>query len=378
MAKTAKEILKEAEENGISPDQLIAQVDAGARRFDGVKKSTFKEIKLDKDMYLEAAKRHLTLTQLLEEQDPSANYAGKYDLDAFERQLAVRGLQVSGPMAVALEEFYDDSNRVLFPEFINREIQLGRLTGKHTLRSTDLVATETTIDSGTYESAIADETSDVSMGKTPQGAPFPVINVTVAEKSIKLSKHALAIKGTYEARRRIKANKMAVILRLVGMRMERDMTDVAVGIVINGDGNTNPAFTHADTGLNYNNLVEFWAEFDPYESNLIVLPKAGLTGLLQLTEFKDPIIASPWLTKGEMITPLGHTIKRHDPSTAALLTSKMLGVDTNFTLEGITEAGSYITEQDKIIDGQWDIITISIVRGFAKIVAGAAGLWNYA
>jgi hypothetical protein len=245
------------------------------------------------------------------------------------------------------------------------------------LKASDIVAITTQIDSGTYQAAYANEagTDDLSYKNIPEGSKFPKITITVAEKSITLQKRGFMLMESYEHARRIRANKMAVFLRLIGYQLAKDRAELALSISMNGNtGNSNAAFAHSDTGLNYNNLVEFWAEFDPYESSLLVLPKAGITALMQLTEFKDPMIASQWLTGGTLVTPLGHQLRRLD---VTALADKVHGIDTNFALEEVRERGAALIDKDKVIDGQWNQLTVSDVFGFAKIMASASGTWDY-
>lgn len=343
------------------------------------KKTTFKELKLEKGMYQECRgkeRKSENFTQVLESMDSSANYPG-LQMDAFQRQLAVRGLHLSGPNAVTLAEFYDQpDSRVLFPEFIRREILLGKMIGRFTLKSEDVVATTTTIDTGTYENAVADESSAPSAEPVEQATKFPVVSISISDKVINLKKRGMKILETYEHRRRIRANKMAVFLRMIGFRLELDTAIDAVNVLINGNtGQNNAAFSSAaGSGLTYNNLVDFWLEWEPYESRIMAVDATGLGAILKLDEFKNPIVAAPWLTQGQLITPLGHTLRRHNETTLA---SKILGVDTQFALERVVEGGAELTETDKIIDGQLNEIVISFVQGYAKIIANAAGVWDY-
>lgn len=367
----------------VTEDVLARMIDARlTNQYDSLaatKKTTFKRLNLEKGMYQELRgkkPKFQNFTQLLESMDPSKNYPG-VGLDAFQRQLAARGLILSGPNAVTLAEFYDQpDSSVLFPEFIRREILLGRLIGRFTLKADDVVATTTTIDTGVYESAVANESSAPSAAPVGQGASFPEVTITISDRVINLVKRGMKIKQSYEHNRRIRVNKMAVFLRMVGWRLELDTAADAVNILINGNtGQSNAAFAFAGVGLTYNNLVDFWGEFEPYELKLMALDKAGALALFKLAEFKDPLIAAPWLTQGRPITPLGTNVKRHGGST---LTNKVLGVDNEFALEKIVESGSEMTETDKLIDGQWNEIVISFVIGYAKILANAAGLWTYA
>lgn len=77
-------------------------------------------IEVDRDLYLEADGRGMTLSELLEcdEFDPSMPGAR---LDAFERQLALAGVQLGGKNPTTVEQFFQKAS-ALMPEFILREI----------------------------------------------------------------------------------------------------------------------------------------------------------------------------------------------------------------------------------------------------------------
>lgn len=363
-----------AQTMGFNAQALLANLQGPAK----VDPAKFKKLGLEKGMYQDAKKAKMSLTELLETLDPSEGYEN-CGLDAFERQLAARNLSVGGSQAVTLEEWYGgpDDSRVLFPEFINRNIQLGRLLGRFTLLASDVIATETFIDSGVYETAEADMSGDFHMGVTPQGAKFKPITISISDKEVKLRKHAAVIRETYEHRRRIKANKMAVFLQLIGWTRELDIAEDAVDVLINGnDGNSNPAATFSAATLSYTNFLAFIAEFHPYNSDVWVTDKAGWIATHSLAEFKDSIIAAQFIASGNPINPFGSALKRHDP-TSEILSNKVLAVQKSFALEQVTETGGDIMETDKVIDGQWHEIAISKVTGFAKIIANAAIVWDY-
>lgn len=342
----------------------------------------FKKLALEKGMYKAAAehrdakgnRRPLSFTEFLEQQDPSSQYPGT-KLDAFERQLAARGLVVQGPKSITLAEFYDPDNVVLFPEFISREVRAGMVLGRHQAMVSDLIAITTMIDSGVYDAAFLDMSADYSHKEVGESAEFPELTITTANKPVTLKKFGFKLKESYEHRRRIRANKFAAFLRVVGMHLELDRVELAVNVLINGNtGNSNAAFTYNDTGLNYNNMVEFWAEFHPYEASVLIAPKAGITDILQLTEFKDPQAGFNFQRTGELVTPLGNMLKRHDTTQ---LTSKVLGVDQRMSLELVEESGADMVEAESVITNQTNHIVVSNVFGFAKMFATAAGVWTY-
>lgn len=72
---------------------------------------------------------------------------------------------------------------------------------------------------------------------------------------------------------------------------------------------------------------------------------------------------------------LGNQLKLADLS---VLSDKVLSVDSRFALEQVTEKGSMIQDEERVADGQWDAIIISIVTGFGKMFDGAVKQLDYA
>lgn len=345
-------------------------------------KLPFKKLNLESGMYQDALTRlntqgdsaPISFTELLEELDPSGNHPG-CNLDAFQRQLAARGLVVHGPRSITLAEFYDPANIVLFPEFIVREVRAGMVLGPNQLMVSDMIGLSTEIDSGVYDAAYLNEAEVKDNAKIGEGADFPVFDIKTDNKSIKLGKTGFMLRETYEHRRRIRVNKLAVFIRHQARQMEKARVEVGLDVSINGNtGNNNAAFSHAATGLNYNNMVDFWGEFDPYASDLLAADKAGILATLKLSEFKDPEAGFNFQRTGQMVTPVGNMLKRHD---STLLADKVLGMDSNMALELVTERGSNIVEAEAVIRNQTNEIAVSEVFGFARMFAPAAGVWDY-
>ena len=76
-----------------------------------------RKFEVGRDMYVEAQARSLTLTELLEQPEYDPSPAGS-PLDAFERQLAMRGLRTSGRNPITVEMFYRGAP-ALMPEYFS-------------------------------------------------------------------------------------------------------------------------------------------------------------------------------------------------------------------------------------------------------------------
>ncbi len=102
----------------------------------------FKQIRLEKDMYREAEARGYSFTEYLATIDGGDHMDHQSDLDVFQQQMAARNLVTAGPRAIQLDAFYEENNRLLFPEWINRQVREGMSLGKNALRLEDIVSVE--------------------------------------------------------------------------------------------------------------------------------------------------------------------------------------------------------------------------------------------
>ena len=328
----------------------------------------YKRMKLENGLYEEASVSGLTVTDFLAQVDGGAYADPDSKLDAFQQQLAARNLVTSGPQAVQLDVFYEGDNRLLFPEWINRQIREGMSLGKNALRLADLVSIETEIDSGVYQVLLSEMGSEVTPKRVGQGGEFPMVEIKTGEQTIKLGKYGITLSASYEVIRRVKAPVFAATLRKIGFYMGRQMVDDAITALVNGTGNTDaaPVDQVAVSGtLNYSDLVNFDLDFDPFESNYWVAPKALIQTILNMVEFKDPMAGFNYQQTGELISPLGNTLRRYDGT--LLSTDRLVGFMRQFAIEQVTERNASLVEVERIINKQIEGTTVSLVVGFAKI-----------
>ena len=154
----------------------------------------------------------------------------------------------------------------------------------------------------------------------------------------------------------------------------------AVNVLKNGDGNENAAAvfsvgTSPISGtkgtLGYDQLVEFWGQFDPYTMNTILCSTNTMTKMLKIPELQNPLTGLNFQGTGKLTTPLGAQLHR----TSAVADGVIIGLDNRYALEQV-RAGDVLVEYDKLIDRQLERAAITSIAGFGKICDGAACVLN--
>ena len=144
----------------------------------------------------------------------------------------------------------------------------------------------------------------------------------------------------------------------------------AVEVLIHGDGNDNAAAASETKGagvLTYDELVDFWAAFDPYEMNTLLVSSDVLLKMLKLAEFQNPLTGLNFQSTGKLSTPLGATLLR----TSVLPKNTAIGLDKRYALE-LVQGSDVTVEYDKLIDRQLERAAITTISGFAKLFQGAS------
>ncbi len=333
----------------------------------------YENISLEKGMY---ANREKSLTAVLEELDPSANYIGTEleGLDAFSRQLKRFDIKVSGSASDKVEKFFQTTDSAaLFPEYVSRAVHQG-IAEADVL--SNIVATKTNITGMDYRSITSTPSEeDKSLLVVNEGAFIPETKVSTQENLVKLKKRGRMLVSSYEALRYQRLDLFTVTLKQIGAYIARAQLKDAVEVLLNGDGNANPCegITAKEAGkLSYSDLVSLWAALSPYELNTILAPTAAMQKLLETTELKDSSAGQTFHGTGKMVTPLGANLIH----TQAIDSDLIIGMDKNCALEMVV-AGDVITDYDKLIDRQLERAAITSIAGFAKIYKDAAKKLTY-
>ena len=329
----------------------------------------FDNLKLDKGMYSVAGK---SFTAVLEKEDPSEKYKGTAleGLDAYQRQLKRFDIKVKGAGSDPVEKFFQSSqSAVLFPEYIARSVRQG-------MEEADLLpaitATVTCIDGMDYRSITSvPDKGKKELHRVEEGAQLPQTQVKTQENLVKLHKRGRMLVASYEAVRYQKLDLFSVTLRQIGAHISRQLLEDAIDVLEKGDGNQNPAqklkVGTAPIGgtagkLTYGELVDFWAQFDPYEMNTLLVSGDVMLQMLKMEELQNPLTGLNFQGTGKLTSPLGADLLR----TSALGAGKLIGLDKRYALE-MVKASDVLVEYDKLIDRQMERAAISSVAGFAKV-----------
>lgn len=335
--------------------------------------ANYENITLEKGMYSVKGK---SMTDVLEELDPSENYAGTSlaGLDAFSRQLKRFDIKVSGKGSDCVEKFFQSSgSAALFPEYVSQAVRAG-------MESVDIlpniVATVTNIDGMDYRTITSTpEEDDKTLKIVGEGAYIPQTTVKTQENLVKLHKRGRMLVASYEAVRFQRLDLFTVTLKQIGAYIARAQLKDAVDVLLNGDGNNNPCsvISAESVGkLSYNDLVSLWAGVSPYELNTVLAPTDAMKKLLALDEMKDASSGLNFQGTGKMITPMGATLLHAQ----SMESGKIIGLDKNCALE-MVQAGDIVTDYDKLIDRQLERASISCIAGFAKIFKDSAKALEY-
>lgn len=327
----------------------------------------FDSITLEKGMYGNGGQG---FTQALEALDPSDTYKGSplAGLDAYERQLKRFDIKVSGFRSDCVEKFFQTSqSAALFPEYVRRSVLQGMQSAAIL---PDLTAANTKIDSMDYRSLASIPSEDErSLKKVAEGAQLPATEIRTQENLVRLVKRGRMLVSSYEAMRFERLDLFTVTLKQIGAYIAKAQLNDAIDVLINGDGNSNPAkVVHVATAgkLTYDDLVTLWGEFADYEMNRLIAAPNVMQMLLGISEFRDPLTGLNFQGTGKLATPLGASLYR----ASGVPDGKLIALDKACALEMVTAADVSI-EYDKLIDRQLERAAITSIVGFAKLFRDA-------
>jgi len=315
----------------------------------------------DLSLYKEADERGLTLLDILEERDPSEKDSiGNIvsPLDAFERQLMLANITSTEKNSVTVDEFFSSSVMILTPEWFRRQIKAGMAMKPGVDK---LIAVEAPVKGPSHKPIYisAPDIKGKSLSEIAEGGAVPKITVTYRDKDVSIRDYGRGLDFTYRVIRWSSLAEFKVILWYVGFNIQVDKIGAVYNSVIDGDG-ASPAADSVSAGasgyenLSYNDLINLFVEFDPFEMNAIIVNKTVESKILGMSEFKDPHAGFKFQATGKIVTPMGAEIFRYDSASDNYIAA----IDKRFAIKKGVEQ-DLLVEADKIMEKRIEECIIS-------------------
>lgn len=389
------------------------------------------------DMHREAVNNGLNFSRYLEAVDPSPKDS---ELDAFERQLQLRGIvTVSDPSrgmwASECDAFGNDSlGRALFHEFYARtwrSVAFANPTNRRAIEAqaraiitsgdfligsqglpwaeagpfwdnqfapaiplAEIVARTSAITGQDYRSLFVEYDAEaLRLYRVGESAEIPMAKLTTSSRSIQLKKYGRGLRFTYEQIRRVRVDTIAWWVRWQALQAEVDKVAAAMDILVSGDGNANTAAQeynmqadlNADATLNELDLKS-WLAFrlkwaNPYFMTTALMTEATALQLIMLNSGSGnvPLVNLQLAGVGFGLTPINTTADAIRYGwTSEAPSGKIVAFDKRFALEQITEVGSEISETERYITNQTQVVTMTENSAFAVIDSSATKILDLA
>lgn len=333
-------------------------------------------------LYNESQSRKITLTEYLEELDPSPRTAdGRLDtpLDAFERQLAVFDVRIGGRNAATLEQFLMSDAAVLAPEFILREIKAGMALRQDPAELCAVIVPE----QGPSVKPVYFKTETVKkpLAEHGEGAGFPVVTVNYRDKSAQMIDRGRQFDFPYRVIRHQKLTEFRALLWAIGAQMAADEVNEIYRILRRGDG-TSPESQNVFNGtigtLSYGDLVHLTLSFDvPSRMSHLLCSPNDLETILNLSQFQDPQIwrhSNQFAAMGDYqaISPFGSKLVRVEGAEA----TELIALDRRFAVREAV-AQPLLVEAEKIINAKLESAVVSKESVYTVMFDNAVKLCDY-
>lgn len=320
------------------------------------------------------------------------------ELDAFDIALLSRGIIVKDDLEFGIQSssmmsfFTTDENKALFPEFVIR--QLRQLSGRPSIIN-DLVASTRVINGDSARQVVLDLSGTPAGEKNKQslkkrriaeGANIPTATLKLGEIAIKIYKYGIGVKATYEVLRRTTIDMFRKQMELVNVQAQYDEVGTVIDVILNGDGNTNPAVVYQASTLNSASqegkvdevtLVKFLVKQAPFNFDTIIVDEEIYTQIC--TILMDKNLTNAINPKIGFEFPQGllnnlRVIYSEDLGLTANNKHQIIGLAKAYAIEKTIEAGSVINEVAKTIENQTQLAVMTENAGFNKIDSRASAV----
>lgn len=251
-----------------------------------------------------------------------------------------------------------------------------------------LIARTRLIDSQTFKALYLSDSVAVTAAKMTRIEEFgevPVVQFTTAELSSDVKKYGRRLKISYEQDRRMSLDMVSWAIAYIAAQADVDKEATAVDILVNGDGNSGTAATNTngstlDAAAAGALTLKMWLKWRylwtrPYTANVIVATSNSLVDTFLLNAGSANLAAAAIVGSNmnnavnvQPVRTVLDGVLAVDNSTVAA--STLVGIDANYTLEMIMEAGANIIETDRVISAQYTDIVLTESIGWAVATKG--------
>lgn len=287
------------------------------------------------------------------------------------------------------------------PWFDNPEIRAKRLVPPIPLDA--VVARTTAIDTDAYRTIyVVDDfgTDAYRMKRIGEGAEIPATTLVTAEHTIRLHKFGRALRATYEQLRRQRIDRIAFIVARMALQAESDKVSIVIQTLINGDGNANtsaqtltmvsatPPYPALDPLATTGRLTTTaWQSFKlnfamTYAPDIVVGQEPAIMQLLTLpigtVGGQVPLALLPNNPFG-VIGPINDQLAggvRYGLSVDAP-TNMLVAWQSDLAIERVTEIGGNVSEVERFVTNQTQILTLTEVEGYGVIDANGVRLLDF-
>ncbi|MBE7439118.1 MAG: hypothetical protein HS115_11725 [Spirochaetales bacterium] len=338
-----------------------------------------KKLALEAGMWEDAKNARLTFTEFLRKLEVDAGFEPEGKLaesDAYERQLAAHGIRINDKATLVEHFFQTTDSRILFPEFIDRQIRLGLQLGRLDVRLEDTYAVSQTVSEPAVTPVGFDfSKEDVKPKRVAEGAVFPRMKAKLKDKTIRLKKVGRQLDMTYEVLRRMQVLQAGMLFQRLGFQMSREMTKEALLVIRDGDGNAGSAAGTSDAGgtWNYADLIDCLFQFkDGHEATHIVMKPDFLQEILaddtNFKQLQSINLLESFVKTGQIQNFFGLNWRTHPD----MEDETILLYERDTCLKYYEEKGSSIQDTARIINQQIQETVISVNYGFSVMFDGAA------
>lgn len=251
---------------------------------------------------------------------------------------------------------------------------------------TELVAVTTPITGGEYRSLeVVWDAEEARAARVAEGTDIPLATIRTSPAINDVHKYGRGVQITYEAARRLRLDRLAWYFQMFAIQAEMDKVVAGLDVMINGDGNAGTAaeviaLTTLDPDATPGTLtLKAWLAFkmefvSPYMlTHALMRPDVALNlALLNTGSANLPLSGVNLGGLGTMLMPINTFADGTRYGwTADAPADVIVGYDGRMALERAVETGSQITESERFIRNQTEVVVMSEVEGFGVLDASA-------